>query len=657
MAAVNLWIDIESRSAIDLKGRGLDVYSKDPSTQITLCAWCINDANPTIWRPITEQIPEQLQLLLTRSEIPKLCFNSQFEQTMLREVLEIDIPTEQFVDVATLCRYASIAGNLEFCGKVLGIDEDKAKMAVGRRLIAKFCTPKKGVFRDWVSDPEDWALFEQYCCNDVLAERAIYEKLKAFHLPAQERKIWILDQEINRRGIPVDMDFVEKSSQIVKSEHEDLTTEFKALTGLENPNSVSQLLGWLKEQGYEYGSLGARWVRKALADGNTNVTARRALELRQLLAKSSTAKLETLKNLVGPDGRLRYQFVYGGAARTLRWSGRGAQPHNFPRPSIADVAGATEVILTGDREKVRAFGPPLAVVSSCLRGAFKAPVGEHFVVCDLASIETRVSAWVAGCDSLLRVFEQGRDPYIEFATKMFHIPYEEITKQQRQLAKPAILGACYGLGGGGDATDKNGDDVRTGLYGYSANMNVEMTQEFAHECVQVYRQSYPEIPSAWRKLEKAATLACQTGLPHSTCRVLFHAIPNKLLYITLPSGRRLSYIRPQLEETTWGGEPSYKLSYENNILGGWGRTHTFGGKILENDVQSVSRDILAAGMLRAAEAGFSIVMHAHDEIVACEEIGSPLNGEKLRECMIAPLDWALDLPLGAEAYEAERYRK
>ena len=656
MAAVNLWLDIESRSATDLKSRGLDVYSKDPSTQITLCAWCINDANPTMWRPLSEPIPSQLDLLLRRVEIPKLCFNSQFEETMLREVLKIDIPTNQFVDVATLCRYASIAGSLEFCGKVLGIDEDKAKMAVGRRLIAKFCMPKKGVYRDWVSDPEDWSLFEQYCFNDVLAERAIYEKLKAFHLPAQERKIWILDQEINQRGIPVDMEFVEKSSQIVKSEHGDLTAEFKTLTGLENPNSVSQLLGWLKEQGYEYGSLGAKWVTKALA-GNIGAGGRRGLELRQLLAKSSTAKLEALKDLVGPDGRLRYQFVYGGAARTLRWSGRGAQPHNFPRPSIADVAGATEVILTGDREKVRAFGPPLAAVSSCLRGAFKAPVGKHFVVCDLASIETRVSAWVAGCDSLLRVFEQGRDPYIEFATKMFHIPYEEITKQQRQLAKPAILGACYGLGGGGDATDKNGDDVRTGLYGYSANMNVEMTQEFAHECVQVYRQSYPEIPSAWRKLEKAAILACQTGLPHSTCRVLFHAIPNKLLYITLPSGRRLSYVRPQLEETTWGGEPSYKLSYENNILGGWGRTHTFGGKILENIVQAVSRDILAAGMLRAAEAGFSIVMHAHDEIVCCEEIGSPLNGEKLRECMIRPLDWAPDLPLDAEAYQSERYKK
>ena len=647
MAAVNLWVDIESRSAVDLKTRGLDVYSKDPSTQITLFGWCVNDADPVMWHPLTEPIPEQLALLLSRREIPKLCFNSTFEQTMLREVLSLDIPTEQFVDVAVMCKYASIAGNLEFCGKVLGVDEDQAKMKIGKNLIRKFCSPKKdGAFRDSISDPEDWALFEQYCANDIRAERAIFEKLKAFSLPPQERKVWILDQEINRRGIPVDIDFVERASQIVKAEQEALTAEFKELTGLENPNSVKQLLGWLKTQGYEYGSLGAKWISKSEIVG---AAGRRALELRRLLAKSSTAKLQAISDLVGPDGYLRNQFVYGGAARTLRWSGRGAQPQNFPRPSIADVLGATEAILTGDREKVRAFGPPIAAVSSCLRGAFKAPTGKHFVVCDLASIETRVGAWLCGCGSLLRVFEEGRDPYIEFATKMFRVAYDEVTKQQRQLAKPAVLGSIYGLGGGEDSEDKNGDPIRTGLYGYSANMGVEMEQTFAHECTQTYRAAYPEIPMAWKKLGRAVILACQTGQPYSTCRLTFNAIPEKLLYITLPSGRILSYIRPRVEDD--------RFSYENNILGGWGRTQAWGAKTLENVVQAISRDILAMGALRAAEAGFSICAHSHDELVCCEAVGSPLNGEKLRECMIQAEPWALDLPLNAEAYEAERYKK
>jgi DNA polymerase len=296
-------------------------------------------------------------------------------------------------------------------------------------------------------------------------------------------------------------------------------------------------------------------------------------------------------------------------------------------------------------------------VSSCLRGAFKAPPGKQFVVADLSSIETRVAAWIADCTSLLKVFAEGRDPYKEFGSKIFGIPYDQISKEQRQLAKPAVLGSVYGLGGGDDSFDKHGDEIRTGLYGYSQGLGVDIEKEFAHECTDIYRRTYLEIPSAWRKLERAAILACQTGLPHSTCHMLFNAIPGKLLYITLPSMRRLSYIRPQLEESIWGGEPSYKLSYENNVLGGWGRTHTFGGKLLENCTQAVARDILATGMLRAKEMGFEIVATAHDEIVCCEEIGSPLNGEKLRECMIRPLDWAPDLPLNAEAYQSERYKK
>lgn len=656
MAAVNLWIDIESRSAVDLRHRGLDVYSKDPSTQIILFGWCINEALPQMWHPITEQIPEQLQFMLLRPEIPKLAFNSGFEQTMIREILKIDIPTEQFIDVATMCRYASIAGNLEFCGNVLGIDEDKAKLAIGKKFIKKFCAPKKGIFRDWISDPEDWAEFERYCANDILAERAIYEKLKAFHLPPNERKIWILDQKINSRGIPVDMEFVKKASQIVKAEQDDLLAEFKQLTGLDNPGSVKQLLGWLKNMGYPYNSLGARWVTKALA-GEMGAAGRRGLELRQLLAKSSTAKLAAITDLIGPGNRLRYQFVYGGAARTLRWSGRGAQPHNMPRPSIKDVEGATEAILTGDREKVRAFGPPLASVSSCLRGALKASPGKQFVVCDLSSIETVGSAWLAGCTPLLKVFAEGRDPYKEFATKLFGVPYEAVTKEQRQQAKPAVLGACYGLGGGEDTKDKNGDLTRSGLYGYSANMGIEITRGFALECVQTYRAVYPEIVRAWRLLEIAAGRAALEGKRYSVCNCHFDAVPGKILYLTLPSGRRLHYIRPKVEQYEWYGKQAYEVSYENNVLGGWGRVHTFGGKWLENCVQALSRDILAAGMLKAAEVGFSIVAHAHDEIVCEEEIGSPLNGELLRKCMVAAQPWAPGLPLNAEYFEAERYKK
>lgn len=370
MAQIVLHLDFETASEINLKERGLDNYSKHPSTRVLMMAWAINDALPEVWFPHEQPFPEHLELMIRRSEIGKSAFNAEFERTILREVLKIDSPVEAWSDPMINARYSSIAGNLEFVGKVLGLEEDKAKLATGKKLIKLFCEPnRKGTFNDHNSHPEQWRDFGEYCKRDVIAEREIGRKLRAFELPPTEVQIYRLDQKINQRGLPVDMNFVRCASKIVEEEHAERTAEFKALTGLENPNSVKQLLGWLKDHDYPYGSLGAKWVKKALLDTCMLESGRRALELRQVLSKSSTAKLEALKNLTGPDGRLRNQYVYGGAARTLRWSGRGFQPQNLPRPTIKKIPEAIEAILTGDREKVRAFGPPLEVVASCLRGA------------------------------------------------------------------------------------------------------------------------------------------------------------------------------------------------------------------------------------------------------------------------------------------------
>lgn len=370
MAQVTLHLDFETASRVDLKKCGLDNYAKDPSTKVLMLAWAVNDALPQMWFPHDGPMPEHLELMIRRSEIAKSAFNAEFERTILREVLKIETPAEAWADPMINARYASVAGNLEFVGKVLGLEEDKAKLAAGKKLIKLFCEPnKKGEFNDRSSHPEQWTEFVEYCKRDVIAEREISRKLKAFELPPTEVLIYRLDQQINQRGLPVDMNFVLNASKIVSEERDALTKEFVELTGLENPNSVKQLLSWLKEHDYPFGSLGAKWVKKALLDTCMLESGRRALELRQLLAKSSTAKLEALANLTGPDGRLRYQYVYGGAARTLRWSGRGFQPQNLPRPTIKKIPEAIEAILTGDREKVRQFGPPLEVVASCLRGA------------------------------------------------------------------------------------------------------------------------------------------------------------------------------------------------------------------------------------------------------------------------------------------------
>lgn len=300
--------------------------------------------------------------------------------------------------------------------------------------------------------------------------------------------------------------------------------------------------------------------------------------------------------------------------------------------------------------------------------------GKKFVVCDLSSIETRLTGWIAGCPGILNVFEQGLDAYVDFATRMYKKPYAELDpeedgispeekklrKEIRQICKPPVLGCGYGLGAGKEALDRNGDEIKTGLWGYAENMGVTMSQERAAECVNIYRQAYPEVCTAWRTLENAAVTAVRDGLRHTANNVTFGCVkPGKLLYCILPSGRRLHYIRPRLEaQERWDGDAYVKLRYEGNIIGShWGQIWTWGGKLMENVVQAVARDVLVEGMLRAKQTGFTIVGHAHDEIICLEDANGSLGLKQLRECMIARLKWAPDLILDADGFEDDKYRK
>jgi len=299
---------------------------------------------------------------------------------------------------------------------------------------------------------------------------------------------------------------------------------------------------------------------------------------------------------------------------------------------------------------------------------------KKFVVCDLSSIETRLTGWVTNCFGINQVFENGLDAYVDFAARMQRKTYDECNpdfpgiskeekaarKKSRQDYKPPVLGCGYGLGGGKESVDKNGDDIKTGLWGYSENMGTILTQEFCQAAVDFYRSEYPEVCAAWRSLEAAAIAAVRDGQQHITNRVSFGAVkPGKLLHITLPSGRRLHYVRPQIEtEERWDGEFYSKLSYEGNIIGRhWGKVRTYGAKFLENIVQAIARDILVMGMLRAKDAGFSIVGSSHDEIISLEDANGPLGIKELRECMIRQIEWAPGLLLDADGYEDEVYHK
>jgi DNA polymerase len=377
--------------------------------------------------------------------------------------------------------------------------------------------------------------------------------------------------------------------------------------------------------------------------------AKQALALRGQLSKSSVSKLDAIVARTAQDGRLRNSYKYYGA-HTGRWSGEGVQLQNLPRGTVQDVETATLAIRNGFRD----FTRPLEVVSSCLRSAFRAPNGSRFVVCDLSQIEVRVLAWLASC-KLLNQQLQEDDPYILFAAQsLYSKPTSEVTKQERQIAKSAVLGAGFGIGGGEIKKDKNGDEYKSGLWGYAQNMNVEMTQEEAIKAVAAYRASYPEIPMYWKSLQNAALTALQDGTTVDFWPLQIGAVPGKLLWIQLPAGRRLNYVRAKVDLN--GDWP--QIVYEGRqTQGGWGTVRTYGGRLVENVVQAIARDVLAEGMLRAHEMGFEIVGHTHDEIITLVPDKSNLSAAWLNDMMTRPIGWAPGLLLKAEGYEGTVYKK
>ena len=554
------------------------------------------------------------------------------------------------------------------------------------------------MFHSWEDEPRDWELFGEYCKQDVIAERSIFNLVKNIPLPETERKAWVLDQKINERGIPVNRKFVENALTLSVESKKKLVAKLKELTRLANPNSRVQFLPWAQQNGYPFLSLGKGLVTQALAGIQINDLCRTVLKLRQEAAKTSYVKYENILGKLSDDNRLRHQFAFMGAARTGRWSGggggakKGVQVHNLPRPT-KEVEGkydrALEIIEKCDYDAAeKEFSSVIGMTVSCLRSAFQAPQGEKLVVCDLGSIENRMLGWLAACDAILDVFRQGKDAYVSFAVLMYHIAYEILIKdkEKRQVAKPAVLGAGYGLGPGvkknSDGSyeivwieDRYGNKVKTGLIGYAENMGITLTPEQAYLAWETFRKAYPEVVELWRHYEKAAVKVLETGKAVKAGQVIFQRRARKdgtfILRIVLPSGRGLHYMnaRIELEPAQKRDGTTYerkKLMYDGIGHGvgqigkgtDWGPVYTYGGKITENIDQAISRDVLLNGMFLADEAGANIVMHVHDEIV-CEEEDNPFafGIRDLRICMETVPEWGDGLLLAAEGYESQIYRK
>jgi DNA polymerase len=685
-----VFTDTETASVVSLPERGLANYAADPSTHLLLWAYAIGEGDVQVLEAKDENgiqpedIPADLKALLDDPTVTFVAWNCSFERLIFKHVLGIDIPITRFLDPMTYARYCALPGSLGMCGKALGLEEDEAKIKDGKRLIKLFCEPcdpggretlfgvSTPYFRFKDRHPEDWGLFKDYVRRDVTAMRSILRKLWPFRLPQSEIETWHLDQRINDRGMPVDSLLVDSAIKLTERAQEELGRRFKELTGLANPNSTAQLLPWCRDNGYTFNSLGKRWVNAALADSTINDKCREAFTLRKQVAKTSVNKFPVIRDLSN-EGSLKHQFVFMGASTTGRWSSaggdkKGAQLHNMARPSKEiekEMDLAIDLVRNCDYDGIDlVFGSVLDTVSGVVRGAFRAPEGKSLVVSDLSAIESRGVAWEADCDGILNIFREGRDAYKCFASLLFNKPYEEITKEDRNLAKAPFLGCGFCLGGGDEEQTEEGDTIRTGLWGYALyQLGVDMTHDLAHESVKVFRKQYPEVVKLWDQLISAASFAIRNAKAATAGKCTYY-VKNEMMCVRLPSGRELHYFKPTMRkvQTQFRGKTEeqdqifyLRASSKTGLL--FEATYSK-SKAVENITQAIARDVLVNGMKLAEASGLEIVGSVHDEIICLTDTEIAGHGlETLRTVMSTTPDWAKGLPLAAEGFVSPYYKK
>lgn len=684
----SLFLDFESRSEISLPDRGLDNYLKHKSTLPLMLAYAFGDGPVELWqRHINGGLPPDLFEALQDPSVKVIAFNAPFEKGIfefcyaslgLKEPLRI--PYNRWADVLIWARHLSVTGDLAEVGEVFGLPQEESKLKEGKRLIDLFCSPGVAAkesplfgempawFHDWDSDPADWERFCNYCRQDVVAERALFCRMQSFPLPETEQKGWELDQVINARGLPLDMELVSGSKDVAERIKAGLRSDLISLTGVENPNSDPQMLKWLEPRGYDFSGVAKPFVNRALA-GECDLTdeAIKALNIRKQYKKTSDSKLIRMVDCVSDDGRLRHQFLYMGAARTGRWSGGGGetknvQMQNLPRP-VKEVAKNLDlaISLLKNRDHLgieMEFPSPMDVVTSTLRSTIKASPGKKLIVCDLNAVEFRVLGWITGDEAINSVFRTGRDPYKDFGADLFQKPYEEITKEERQNAKPGVLGGGYQLSGGEEYTNEEGDKVFSGLMGYARSLQIEIDHDLAHESIAAFRAKYARVKKFWYEIENAGLDSVRNpGKVFEAGPFTFQCFGTKLLRIMLPSGRGLHYIRPKIAKNKfdkWGVEYWGKDQKTKQ----WCYRDIYGGAYVENTDQAFSRDLLLGGLFRAEAKGLMPVGSTHDEIICEVDKASKYGLPDLVECMTKPFDWCPDLLLGAEGYETDGpYRK
>lgn len=656
-----LSIDIETYSSVDLAKCGVYKYTEAPDFDILLFGYSA-DGGPVrvIDLACGERIPAEIIAALTNDKVEKWAFNAQFERVCLSRWLRdhgnfdntgYSIPEDtvgNYLDphgwkcTMIWSAYMGLPLSLEGVGSVLGLE--KQKLNEGRELIKYFCQPcaptksNGGRARNLpINAPDKWAAFKRYNIRDVEVEMSIQEKLDKFPVPEAVWEQYLLDQEINDRGVALDMELVDQAIAMDTRSRAELTSTMKKLTALENPNSVQQMKQWLSDNGLEVDSLGKKEVDKMLKTAPPEL--QEVLLLRQQLAKSSVRKYQAMEKAVCADGRARGMFQFYGANRTGRWAGRLIQMQNLPQNHLPDLAEARDLVRSGDFDGVKLLYEDVPdALSQLIRTAFIPKNGYKFIVSDFSAIEARVLAWLAHESWRQEVFENGGDIYCASASRMFKVPVEKhgVNGHLRQKGKIAELALGYG--------------GSVGALKAMGALEMGLSEDELQPLVTAWRNANQNIVNFWWNIDRVAMSAVKYHMDSEVCGIKF-CYQSGMLFIMLPSGRRLSYVKPKLGTNQFGSEC---ITYEG--VGGtkkWERLDTYGPKLVENIVQAISRDILCYAMRTLSHC--FITMHIHDELVI--EASPQDDLKNLCEQMGRTPPWANGLKLLADGYETMFYKK
>ena len=641
-----LELDIETFSDVDLLKCGVYAYVDSPVFEVLLFAYSFDGQETQIIDLAQgEVIPAEVEAAIFDEEVTKTAFNANFERTCLSRHFRKYLSPVSWHCSAVQAALLALPRSLEDVGAVLGLD--KQKMKEGKELIRYFCVPCKptksndGRIRNLPCHaPEKWEMFKNYCVRDVEVEKAVRRKLHKYQVSEKEMEFYQLDQEINDRGVMIDRELVEQAITCDLLYKDIVTRQAYELTGLENPNSVAQIKSWLEEKGMEVESLSKKIVGDLIRETDGEV--QEALKLRLLMAKTSVKKYEAIIRSVCSDNRVHGLLQFYGANRTGRWAGRLVQVQNLPQNHIKDLELARNLVRKGRFEELELFYDSTPnVLSELIRTAFVPKLGCRFIVADFSAIEARVLAWLAGEQWRLDVFLTHGKIYEASASAMFHVPIEEVTKGSPFRQKGKISELALGYGGAAGALISMGA------------LDMGLTEMELPSLVSAWRNANPHITQFWWDVDAVAIQAVVDKKQTKAGGILFD-YHSGILFVTLPSGRKLSYVKPRLALNKFGRNG---LTYEGiGENGKWGRLETYGPKLVENIVQGIARDLLAEAMLRLKEKGFSIVMHIHDEVVLEVPVETS-SVEEICTIMAVQPEWAAGLPLRADGYECAFYKK